>query len=230
MILEKLKHVGITENNKMIKKILPYILLIIVSALCLHLYNDRNIEVEKNIENTKAYNAKIKYFENEKGEIVASKLAIQLTNKELNQQVKGSTNENKRLREAIKKYKKVIATIQTTQSVKIDTIYQKFTDTIKEVFSKDIVVSDNWYRLNQNITNKGFKITNLELFNKQDVVIGWKKQGLFKKPLATVDVTNSNPYFKQEKIKPIIIVYNRKWYEKAFITIPLGILVGLVID
>lgn len=212
------------------KKYIPYIIITFLLIVSFNLYTSKKLDNNRYKENINALNDSVKYHKNSKNEIVASKLALQLTTKELKEQVKGSSEDNQRLKEAIKKYKKVIATIQTTQSVKIDTIYQKFTDTIKEVFSKDIVVSDTWYRFNQNITNKGFKITNFEMFNKQDVVIGWKQQGLFKKPLATVEITNSNPYFRQEEIKPIIIVYNRKWYEKAFITIPLGVLVGLVID
>jgi len=208
---------------------IPYIIITFLLIVSFNLYTSKKLDNNRYKENINALNDSIKYHRNTNNEIVASKLALQLTAKELKEQVKGSSEDNIRLKESIKKYKKVIATIQTTQSVKIDTIYQKFTDTIKEVFSKDIVVSDTWYRFNQNITNKGFKITNFEMFNKQDAVVGWKKKGLFKKPLATVEITNSNPYFKQEEIKPIIIIYNRKWHEKAFITIPIGLVLGYIL-
>mgnify|MGYP000232872617 FL=1 len=209
------------------KKILPYILLIIVSSICLHLYNDRNNEIKRNSDNIRAYNDSIKHFQNKNGEIVSSKLAVQLTNKELKQQIKGLSEDDKRLKEAIKKYKKVIATVQTTQDVKIDTIFIPFKDTIPYVFSKEIEVIDTYYRFDVKLSNTSFKITNFSLTpNKQDIVIGWKKKGLFKNPLATIEITNSNKLFNQTEIKPIIIVYKKQWHEKWYITLPSAFLLG----
>lgn len=213
------------------KKYIPYILIIFFAVLSYNFYVANKSVNKRLIDNNKAQNSKIKYLTNKWGEEKASKLAVQLTNTELRKQAKGNSEENKRLKEAIKDYKKVIATIQTTQVVKIDTIKIPFKDTIACVFSKDFEVRDKWYQFNQNITNKGFTITDFELTpNKQDIVVGWKKQGWFKNPLATVEITNSNPLFNQVDIKPIIIVYNKKWHEKWYVTIPSAFALGYVLS
>ena len=66
----------------------------------------------------------------------------------------------------------------------------------------------------------------MKLFNRQDIVVGWKRQGLFKNPIATAEITNSNKYFKQTNIKPFIIVYKKKWHEKWYVTIPSAFILG----
>lgn len=210
----------------MYKKLI-FILIILLSVLAWDLYNSKKIDSKIAEENILALQDSVKYHKNKFGNEVASKLALQLTAKELQKSVKNGSIENNKLKEAIKKYKKVIATVQTTQEVTIDTIYIPFKDTIKCVFRKNFEIRDKWYQFNQTITNKGFKITDFKLTpNNQTVVFGWKKNGWFKNPQAVVEITNLSPLFKQTKIKPIIIVYHKKWYEKWYITIPSAFLIG----
>lgn len=212
------------------KKILPYIVIAILIGVIVHLFTSRSDISKRAADNLNALQDSVKYHKNKFNEEVSSKLALQLTEKELKKSVNNGTEENKKLKEAIKNYKTVIATIQSTQIVRIDTIKVPFKDTIKYVFSKNFEIRDKWYQFDQNITNKGFSISNFKLTpNKQTIVVGWKKQGWFKNPKATVELTNSSPLFKQVDMKPIIVVYEKKWHEKWFITIPGGLLFGALI-
>ncbi len=208
------------------KKHIPYIVIIIALVLvAFNTYKGRKADNSRYKSNLIALNDSIKYHKNKFGKEVASKKALQLTVNEL----KDHTKENKELKEALKKFKKPITVIQTEQVVRIDTIYQKFKDSVKCVFSKDIFVNNKDYQFNFKVNQTGFKLSNLSIFNKQNIVAGWKSQGLFKNPIATVEITNSNKYFKQTKIKPIIIVYKKKWHEKWYITIPSALTFGYIL-
>ncbi len=207
------------------KKTTYILIVLILLGTIFHLHTSKNDISNRSKENLIALNDSIKYHKNKLNQEVASKLSLQLTLAEL----KDYSKENTELKEAIKKFKKPITIIQTKQVVKIDTII-KFKDSIKYVFSKDIPVNNKYYQFDVNINQNSLKIDNFTILNNQSIVVGWKKQGLFKNPIATAEITNTNPYFKQTEIKPIIIVYNKSWYEKPYITIPLGLLVGLIID
>lgn len=198
---------------------IPYLIIIILLAINLFTWSKYKDSENQSEQNAKALNDTIKYHKNKYGQEVASKLAIQTSFDNLKY-------ENDTLKEAIKKFKKPITIIQTEQVVKIDTFYVSFKDSIKCVFSQDIIKANTYYSFSANVSNKGFKLNNLEVFNDQTIVTGFKKQGLFKKPLLVTEITNSNPHVKQTEIKPIVIVYPKKIYEKWYVTIPIGFVLG----
>lgn len=201
------------------KNKIPYLIIIILLALNLFTWNKYKDLENISEQNAKALNDTIKYHKNKYGYEVASKLALQLSLKYLKYQ-------NDTLKEAIKKFKKPITIIQTKQVVKIDTFYVPFKDTIKCVFNEDILKANTNYSLSANVSNKGFKLNNLEVFNDQTIVTGFKRQGLFKKPILITEITNSNHYVKQTEIKPIVIIYPKKIYEKWYVTVPVGFVLG----
>lgn len=208
----------------MYKKVTIILIFLVLLGIIFHLYTSKQDISNRAKDNLIALNDSIKYHKNKFNQEVASKRSLQLTLSEL----KDYSKENIELKEAIKKFKKPITIIQTKQVVKIDTIV-KFKDTIKYVFSKDISVDDRYYQFDIKINQIGLKIDNFTISNNQTIVVGWKSQGWFKNPIATAEITNTNPYFKQTEIKPIIIVYNKKWHEKWFITIPISFLVGCLL-
>jgi hypothetical protein len=205
-----------------------YVIILLLIGVCAYLYNDRNDITNRSERNIEASNDTIKYYKNKYGEVVASKLALEYTEKELKSKLSVKTDENKRLSESLKKYKKVIAVVESKQEVKIDTVYVPFKTPINCDFNKFFDINDDNYKLGVNISNLGFKLKYLELSNNQNTIIGWKGQGLFKGSKATVEITNSNPYFNQVEMKPIIITYPRKIYEKWYITIPTGYILGKI--
>ena len=210
------------------KKDVFYIIIII--SLILYAFNylgDKNNEIKRQKENVKALQDSTTYFKNKQGEIVATKLALQLTEKELKEEKKN----NLELKIALKNFKKPIAVIQSKQDVRIDTIYITYKDTIPFVFNRFERVKKDYYTLDLLSTNKGNTISNFKLKeNKQTIVIGNKKKSIFKDSELRVDITNSNKLFNQKEIKPIVIVYKKSFYEKPLITIPIGIVLGLIID
>lgn len=195
-------------------------------GLSIKLYFDKNEISNRYDRNIKAQNDTIKYYKNKFNNEVASKLAIELTLSEFKTTVKGQSKEIQRLKEAVKRFKKPIATIQSKQEITFKPTQIEFVEPINCDFKRDINFFDKYYQLNAKVSNIGFNIDSLKLFNNQDIVIGYKKQGLFKKPLLTAEITNTNPYIKQVEIKPIVIKYNEPIYKKWYITIPTGIIIG----
>lgn len=194
-------------------------IIIILAMILIFQFEDNKELKQVSDSNRIALLDSVKYHKNKYGYEVASKLALQLSLKHLKYQ-------NDTLKEAIKKFKKPLTIVQTKQVVKIDTLYVPFEKPINCDFTRLLEKETSYYLFKGEVDSLGFKINNLTLFNNQTIVTGLKRQGFFKKPLLTTEITNTNPYIKQTEIKPIIIVYPQKIYEKWYITIPTGILLG----
>tara|TARA_R110000824_G_scaffold348631_2_gene535367 strand:+ start:232 stop:867 length:636 start_codon:yes stop_codon:yes gene_type:complete len=201
-----------------------FLLLFFFTGIFIKLYFDKVEMTKINNQNILALNDSIKYHKNKYGKEVASKLVLQYSLSQL----KDVSKQNKELKETIKNFKKPITIIETKQVVKLDTIYIPFDKPIEHVFSKDFSSTNEYYQLTASVSNLGLKLSNLTINNNQSVVVGWKKQGLFKKPLLTTEITNSNPYIKQLEIKPIVIVYPKKIYEKWYVVLPVGYILGKI--
>jgi hypothetical protein len=209
---------------KLTNKSYIFLLLFFFGGIFIKLYFDK-VEISKiNNQNILALNDSIKYHKNKYGKEVASKLVLQYSLSQL----KDVSKQNKELKETIKNFKKPITIIETKQVVKIDTVYVSFEKPIDYVFSKDFSSTNKYYQLSANVSNLGFKLNDLTIENNQSVVVGWKKQGFFKKPLLTTEITNSNPYIRQIEIKPIVIVYPKKIYEKWYVVLPAGYVLGKI--
>lgn len=202
----------------------------IIFSLLLFLVNtcsNKNATIQRQKDNIKALKDSTTYFKNKQGETVATKLALQLTERELNEEKKN----NKDLKIAIDKFKKTIAVIQSKQEVKIDTVLIQFKDTVPCVFERFNTINDKYYRFDLKVNQIGSIVSNFELTpNKQTFVIGEKKENFFSNSELRVDITNSNKLFNQSEIKPIVIIYQKSWYEKPQITVPIGFVLGLLID
>ena len=208
------------------QKIFFFTVVLILCVLLVNNCSNKNDTIQRQEDNIKALKDSTTYFKNKLKETVATKLALQLTEKELKEEKK--TNE--RLQIALKDFKKTIATIQSKQEVRIDTIKIPYKEEVDCVFSRFQTIKQPYYTFDLLSNEKGNTIANFSLTdNKQDIVIGYKKKNFFSNSELRVDITNSNPLFNQKEIKPIIIVYKKSWYEKPQITIPLGLAVGFFI-
>lgn len=204
--------------------------LIFIVGIILYSFNylgKQNNEIQRQKDNVKALQDSTTYFKNKQGEIVATKLVLQLTEKELKEVKKSNSN----LAIALKNFKRPITIIETKQEVRIDTVLVPYKDTIPFIFNRFEKKVDKYYSLNITSNQRGNTISDLTLTpNKQTIIVGDKRSSIFKDTELRVDITNSNKYFNQKNIKPIVIVYKKVWFEKPVITIPIGIVLGLLID
>ena len=204
--------------------------LIFIVGIILYSFNylgKQNNEIQRQKDNVKALQDSTTYFKNKQGEIVATKLVLQLTEKELKEVKKSNSN----LAIALKNFKRPITIIETKQEVRIDTVLVPYKDTIPFIFNRFEKKVDKYYSLNITSNQRGNTISDLTLTpNKQTIIVGDKRSSIFKDTELRVDITNSNKYFNQKNIKPIVIVYKKVWFEKPLVTIPIGIVLGLLID
>ena len=204
--------------------------LIFIVGIILYSFNylgKQNNEIQRQKDNVKALQDSTTYFKNKQGEIVATKLVLQLTEKELKEVKKSNSN----LAIALKNFKRPITIIETKQEVRIDTVLVPYKDTIPFIFNRFEKKVDKYYSLNITSNQRGNTVSDLTLTpNKQTIIVGDKRSSIFKDTELRVDITNSNKYFNQKNIKPIVIVYKKVWFEKPLVTIPIGIVLGLLID
>tara|TARA_R110002049_G_scaffold309180_1_gene518117 strand:- start:10861 stop:11487 length:627 start_codon:yes stop_codon:yes gene_type:complete len=204
------------------KKLILILIIIFFASISVKLYLDKNKISNINTQNINALNDSIKYHKNKYNKEVASKLALQYNLSQL----KDVAKKNEELKEVIKNFKKPITIVKTKQVTKIDTVYIPFDKPIEHDFKRFFDLNDKYYQLNGKVSNLGISIDNITIPNKQNIIVGWKKQGLFKKPLLTTEITNSNPYIKQIEIQPIVITYPKIIYEKWYVVLPVGYILG----
>ena len=201
-------------------------IIVIIIIFSVNNCSNKNATIQTQKDNIEAYKDSTIYLKNKKGEVVASKLALQLTEKELRKEKEN----NEDLKIAIQKFKKTIAVIQSRQEVKIDTILVPFKDTIPCVFERFNTITDKYYQFDLKVNQIGSIVSNFELTpNKQTFVIGEKRENFLSNSELRVDITNSNKLFNQTNVKPIVIIYQKSWYEKPQVTIPIGFILGIIV-
>ena len=208
------------------KYIQPIIIVILIYILFNQFLFNKNL-ISRYEDNIKAQEDTTSYYKNKLGQEVSTKLSLQLTKRELNKKLETKSEENIRLKEALRKMKKPIVVIQSDQEIEIDTIYVPLKNNKDYQFSFNEKVNKKWFSLDIKGNEKGLSISDFKLQNNQTLVFGWKKKNIFSNPELRTEITNTNPYFKQKNIKPIYIVYKRSWYEKPIYTVPLGFVMGV---
>lgn len=213
------------------KKDLIYLSVIVI--LGLFAFN----QCSKSKENSSRYTSNIKaeqsitsHFKNKYGEETASKKSILLSENELKDKLSVKSEENDKLKESIKRFKKVIAVIRTEETVDLSGLIIPIDTIVSNDTLKSYKLSNNHFNIQFRIGFNTVSLDSLSIYNKQTIVTGWKKKkGIFKKSLLTVEITNSNPYFKTKSIDPIVIDYPLKWYQKPKNVLPIGILIGVIL-
>lgn len=79
------------------------------------------------------------------------------------------------------------------------------------------------------VSNTGFVIDSLKIPNTATVVIGERKDGLFKKKKLVVDVNNSNPYIVTTNISGNVYDPEKKWYQRTWFKVTSGAVGGFVV-
>ena len=174
----------------------------------------RSCSENKNIRsnfnhNLEALNDSIEYFKNELGQEVAEKLSFVGSEKELRKILSETEQKNSQLQIALKNFKKVTTATEITTETKIDTVKITFRDTIPFVFDRYFKKENEFYTISGNVTNKLINFSSISIPNTQTIVLGKKKEGLFK-TVYSVEVTNSNPFIKVQDIKAFNFTEKKK--------------------
>ena len=167
----------------------------------------------------------VRQYEDLKGEVVeyndvmqAKFKDLELYNAELKQEVKDM------------KIKNPEVIIRSTTDLRIDTVYVPFTDTLPcDDFVKNITVDSSWYDIDMTLTKDNLTINEITIPNEQTIVVGEKKNGIFKRNEYIVAVKNSNPHIETDTLETYTFKKDRKFFERPEVGIGIGLVTGVIL-
>ena len=165
--------------------------------------------VENDLSNYhKVMNDTISYYETKNGDIIASKLAIEGSNKSLELLISSLNDSTKQLKTLVSKFKRVASASQTKTITVIDSIKVPYSiDGV--VFDKTFRLKEPYYTINGRSTNNGLFIDDLSIPNTQSIVVGKRKKG-FLKTEYRIEVQNSNPFINTTAVDSYTLKERKK--------------------
>lgn len=106
-----------------------------------------------------------------------------------------------------------------------DTIYHTGTIEVPKRFK--LINTD--YSINGIVLSSGINIDSLRLFNEMSVTIGEKRNGIFKKPTAIVEIQNSNSYLNTVRMNNVIIEKQKRFYDRPLFWGGIGLVTGIIL-
>lgn len=208
------------------------ILLIILTILVLffgfsYYFNSQKLTENKSL--LSSLNSKLELSKNKLGQEVAKREIIETYNTKMFTRMELQDSTLKDLQKLVKDNRKLIknsgsATILEGETI-IDnsTITNIYQDKDSNVVYKS-AFKNEWidYTI---MAKKDTTSLNLKFTNKYDIVLGYEKQGFFKKKKAYANVTNHNPYTKTKELR----TYQVKQKPQRF-TIGLQVGYGITTD
>lgn len=179
------------------KKIIPWLISIV---LAFFLFQQMKIKSNnrKSAENTIDFlQDSTTYYKNKLNKVVSVNAALKGYKSKLNLLLSKTSYQ---LKELQKKFDKVKVAGEIRQEVFIDTIKHTYTDTIPFVFSRDFSVHNKYYSYDMEVSQMGYKMTNLNIPNTLDFVIGEKKDRWL------IETLNSNEYITTQGAKSVTIM------------------------
>jgi hypothetical protein len=178
------------------------------------------------LANVKALTSELESYKLKNGQLVVSKEALVLTNKEL----KGSIlSKDAVLKEMVKKVAVVKTVTRYVNKIRVDTINVVYKDSIPCVFEKNGSIATKDYSLNYKTNQKGLSISDLSIENSVTIVTGTKRKWFLGKETQTVNVTNTNSLVKIESLEHIEIKRNKRFWDSNLFKIGLGFAAGVLI-
>jgi hypothetical protein len=206
------------------KKDLIYIGLIVVLFLLLVNTCEKKVQNTNEVVDYINYKDTVKYYKTKSGELVAYNDALRISEKNLRMM-------NDSLDAALKdlKIKKPAVITQVKTVFRVDTLSYYFTDTLPCAdFTMKIGIDSVHYKFGFTITKDFFRIDSVRIPNKQSIVVGEKKNGIFKKNEYVITVQNENPNMEVTGLTSYVITKKESLAKKGlFLTI--GVFSGIIL-
>ena len=203
-------------------RILPYILILILSSLLVVKCQNENTLESALI----ASNSETNFYKNELGTVTASRDVIEVTNSDLKKVI---AKQDEDLAKLLAEFKKVKATVIIRTEVQFDTIYTSYTEDVPFAFIRTGNVTEQWYSLNYKVTEKGLTIAPFTTWTDLTIITGTKRNWFLGKQRYVTDVTASNPNIKINAIQSISVTAPVKWYETTVFKVGIGFIGGVLI-
>tara|TARA_B100001179_G_C18544250_1_gene383052 strand:- start:242 stop:922 length:681 start_codon:yes stop_codon:yes gene_type:complete len=178
------------------KKNTIYIGVIVVLFFVIFRQCDSKIQSDNSTESVQEYlNDTIAYYQNEIGQQVAEKKAIQGNKDALEILLSKQIDSTGQLKKLVSKYKNIAAAGNITQETKIDTVEIPYEVAVPYDFARDFTKSNEHYSITGTSNQNGVTLTDIQIPNTLSFAIGKKRTGFFKSEYR-IEAINSNPYVK----------------------------------
>lgn len=138
-------------------------------------------------------NDTIAYYQNEIGQQVAEKKAIQGDADALEILLSKQIDSTGQLKRLVSKYKNIAAAGNITQETRIDTVQIPYEVAVPYEFTRDFTKSNEHYSITGSSNQNGVTLTDIQIPNTLSFTIGKKRTGFFKSEYR-IEAVNSNPY------------------------------------
>jgi len=180
------------------------VLIIVIAVLSVVLFQtceDKQAQYHK-FKNTTAYlNDSVRFYKNKYGQEVATKTALQGDNEQLGLLL---SKTKKELTDLTKKYKRVKTAVEVKTVFTIDTLFVPFSDPIDFTFKRPFVEEKVHYRIKGMVTEQGITFNDINIPSTLSLVIGERKNGLFKPRTIAIDANVDNPLINIEGLESYI--------------------------
>lgn len=207
---------------KNLTRALPWLLFV---AVCLWGYVKCEGEKRAN-DNIAVLHDEVKYFENKVGGMTATIGTLQLTKRQLEQQVLAKDDSLKKL---VKEFSNVKTVVIVETKFKIDTIRESFEIPVPCGFVRAGQKTEKWYTFKYEVDQNGLSLTNFQTWTETTTVTGFKRKWFLGRQYATTDVTHTNPNITTTSIKSIEVVVPVKWHDTRVFNISVGLLAGALL-
>ena len=142
---------------------------------------------------TEFLNDTIAYYQNEIGQQVAEKKAIQGDKAALAILLSKQIDSTGQLKRLVLKYKNIAAAGNITQETKIDTVEIPYEVPVPVDFTRDFAANTDYYSISGTSNQNGVTLTDIQIPNTLSFAIGKKRTGFFRSEYR-IEAINSNPY------------------------------------
>lgn len=188
------------QKNRIWLAVAAVLLIIIGWERC-----NREIDISDDLRALQTYKDTVIHEKTKNGTLISRNKALKLSESSYKAVLSELKGKSKKLKDQLSALRKIASATIIKTDTRIDTVEALFTDTIPCVFERTISVDSAHYYLEANITQKKFRLNTFRIINEQNIVIGDRKPGLFKKSEHVVTVTNSNPYINVNGIQSYTI-------------------------
>lgn len=217
------------------RKYIPYIIIGILSIIIIYIYLEKKAESIRHNNNIQAMNDSVTtYIKKYNGLLyqISVKDALILTEKEAKDAAILEVKELKALKiKSVNTQLALEAKIQILKDslkAKPNTVIEYIKDTSGNVGIKlpfEYEYSDKFAYLSSGVKQDKTSYINAQIYLDGKFIIGFQKDGLFKTKPVGVFVTE-NPYITTTNIVPVIITQQKQWYEKWWVHVLGGAILG----
>lgn len=168
------------------------------------------------VANNNALTTEKTTFENQIGTLTTRVSTLQLTQKELRQQMSDT------VAKLAKGFHKIQTVTVTQFKTKIDTVKVTFKEPIPCQFVREDSISKEWYSFDYRIDENEFRIKNLVIPAKAFVITGSQRKWFLGRQTLVTEISFDNPNILILDATSIKTVVKPKWYDSKLFTFAAG--------